>query len=291
MSAAAKNTIILFILLVVITSAGVFRVHIYSTEKLKRIEKMNAEKRIEIKSIADKVKNYDVAVKVLEDSKMKWRTREKVLQKDEQSGGTLLFLNDIASKSNSAVKFDFTFLEVSMDNGYGFGKYSITGEGTYYSVYGFINEIENARNLYKIKMLNIQGVDEVSEKTDKPVTIIKFSFILESYFSSEGDEETEYAISNEYVNSVINPFNPLVKKSLPPNNNGLIEVENAKLEAISYDMIIVKDNKGGFTSLKVGDKVYLGYLTSINPKQGEAEFTLNKGGIIEKVILKIFVKN
>ena len=56
-------------------------------------------------------------------------------------------------------------------------------------------------------------------------------------------------------------------------------------------MILVRDRKGRFNSLKVGDKVYLGYLTRIDPKRGEAEFTLNKGGIIEKVVLKIFVKS
>ena len=68
-------------------------------------------------------------------------------------------------------------------------------------------------------------------------------------------------------------------------------MEDAKLEAISYDMVLIRDKKGGFTTLKVGDAVYLGYLTGINVENSEAVFTLNKGGIIEKVTLKVFLKN
>ncbi len=292
MSSAVKNTIILFIMLLIIVFIGIFRIHIYSKEKLKEIEKINSEKRLEIKNIADKAANYDKVVQALKNIKNKWKSREKVLQRDEQSGKTLLFLSNIASESRSAVKFDFAFLEKTVKEGYGFSKYNITGEGAYRNVYGFIDKIENAKNLYKIKLLNMQGKEETSEKTGKPVTVINFSFILEAYSSFEDDYvDSDAVLSYTFKKPSVNPFNPLVKKNLPPNKKGLIEVENARLEAISFDMILIRDSKGRFTSLKTGDEVYLGYLTNINPEKGEAAFTLNKGGLIEKVTLKMFLKN
>ncbi|MFC1558166.1 hypothetical protein ACFL40_02295 [candidate division KSB1 bacterium] len=292
MSSAVKNTIILFIMLLIIVFIGIFRVHIYSKEKLKEIEKINNEKRLEIKNIADKAANYNNAVQALKNIENKWKTREKVLQRDEQSGKTLLFLSNIASETNSTVKFDFAFLENTVKEGYRFSKYNITGEGPYSRVYGFIDKIEKAKNLYKIKLLNMQGKEGTSEKTGRPVTVINFSFILEAYSAFEDDDvDSEAMISYTYKKPLVNPFNPLVKKNIPPNTKGLIEVENARLEAISYDMILIRDSKGRFTSLKTGDEVYLGYLTKINPEKSEAVFTLNKGGLIEKVILKIFIKN
>lgn len=292
MSTTVRNSIILFVLFLIITLIGVFRIHIYSQEKLKNIEKINVEKKAEVKRIADKIKNYDLTMKAFEDIKTQWNKREKVLLEDEKGGETLLFLNNIASEKNSRVEFDFVFLGKENKGDYGFSRYSIKGEGTYYSVYGFINKIEEAKSLYKIKLLSMQSIEEVSENTYRAVTKIRYSFVLEVYYS---DINEDYISNNkysyEYKKPVINPFNPLIKKNLPKNINGLIEIEDASLEAISHDMVLVKDNKGRFRSLKAGDKVYLGYLTNINPEKGEAEFTLNKGGIIEKVILKIFTKS
>ncbi|MCK4966621.1 hypothetical protein KAS50_06300, partial [bacterium] len=227
MSSAVKNTIVLFLMLLIIIFVGIFRVHIYSNEKLERIEKINSEKRLEIKNIADKAANYDKAIQALNNIKNKWKTREKVFQKDEQSGKTLLFLSNIASETNSVVKFDFAFLEKIVKEGYEFSKYNITGEGAYRNVYGFIDKIENAKNLYKIKLLNMQGKEETSEKTGKPATVVNFSFILEAYSSFEDDYiDSDAVLSYTYNKPVVNPFNPLVKKNLPPNTKGLIEVEN-----------------------------------------------------------------
>ena len=49
----------------------------------------------------------------------------------------------------------------------------------------------------------------------------------------------------------------------------------------------VVDQKNNFRTLEPGDEVYLGYVTKLLPEQGRIECTLNKGGIFEKVELKI----
>jgi hypothetical protein len=49
----------------------------------------------------------------------------------------------------------------------------------------------------------------------------------------------------------------------------------------------VLDQTNVIRTLQEGDEVYLGYVTKIDPEGGRIECTLNKGGIIEKVELKI----
>jgi len=39
-------------------------------------------------------------------------------------------------------------------------------------------------------------------------------------------------------------------------------------------------------TLEEGDEVYLGYVTKIVPEEGRVEFTLNKGGIVERFELR-----
>ena len=49
----------------------------------------------------------------------------------------------------------------------------------------------------------------------------------------------------------------------------------------------VLDQTNTIRTLQEGDEVYLGYITKIDPESGSIEATLNKGGIIDKVDLKI----
>lgn len=292
MSIYLKNTLILILLFLMITGFGVYRVHIYTGKKLKKVERTNEQKREKIKEIYDKVKDFDQAEIVLNEIKEKWNKREKILKKSEKSGPTLAFLNKIAFQKDSKVKFNFKFVEKRMENGYGLGKYKIEGEGFYNNVYSFISKIEKDRNLYKVESLNVRAVERLTGKSKKPITPVSFSFNLNVYFNPDEEvSKPDIKRKPKIEMPVINPFNPIVKKKLPPNTRGLIEVEDAKLEAVSVNMVLVRDKKGRFKSLKVGDEVYLGYLTDVYPQRGEARFTLNKGGFIQRVTLKIFFED
>lgn len=179
-----------------------------------------------------------------------------------------------------------------MRSDYGVSRYSITGEGLYRDVYGFISKIESDRNLHMLESLKLNGVEKILEKTKKAVSLVNFAVIMDAYFNPDEDTYDPSIESKfQYKTPPVNPFSPLIKKVIPPNRKGLIEVENAVIEAMSAEMVLIRDKKGRFKSLKVGDEVYLGYLTAVNPEKGEAEFTLNKGGVVEKVILRMFVEN
>jgi len=81
-------------------------------------------------------------------------------------------------------------------------------------------------------------------------------------------------------------FYPLVH-DIPPNTEGLINVEQSRLIGLTAEKLFLVDQTGTLQELQIGDEVYLGSLSSINQQSQAAEFVLNKGGIIEKYTLQI----
>ena len=81
----------------------------------------------------------------------------------------------------------------------------------------------------------------------------------------------------------------MIREGLPPNSEARVEVEKSTLRAITKSMAFVEDQAGELVTLGVGDRVYLGYLTEVNPAQSVAKFTLNKGGIVETVTMALEV--
>ena len=127
-------------------------------------------------------------------------------------------------------------------------------------------------------------------KTDSPDKIpknyINYNLTVAGYSSKE---KLELPGENNYQNPsaprLYNLFSPLIKENLPPNTENLLIVTNAKLQGLTSDQAFLLDEKGNMIVLKEGDRVYLGYLTRIDKSAGQVEFTLNKGGFLETVVI------
>jgi hypothetical protein len=83
------------------------------------------------------------------------------------------------------------------------------------------------------------------------------------------------------------PFSPVISSGIPPNMNSLVEIERSDLKAVIPGKAFVLDQGNEIRTLREGDEVYLGYVTKLDSESGRLEATLNKGGIIQKVELKI----
>lgn len=81
-------------------------------------------------------------------------------------------------------------------------------------------------------------------------------------------------------------FYPLIH-NIPPNTEGLINVEQSRLIGLTAEKIFLMDQAGTLRELQVGDEVYLGSLSSINQQTQSAVFVLNKGGIVEEYALQL----
>lgn len=89
---------------------------------------------------------------------------------------------------------------------------------------------------------------------------------------------------DRYMNS--NPFYPMVHP-VPPNEDGLVDVEKSRLIALSTGKAFVKNQDRDVVELNIGDAVYLGTLRKVDQKQQTATFLLNRGGIYDWVTLSI----
>ena len=144
--------------------------------------------------------------------------------------------------------------------------------------------LENGPYIYKVKGLSLRGVESGS------TTALAMPFEVEiwAYFATVDElPSIQRTLSDVSSPRIGNPFKPIIKRSLPANTRGLIEVERAALRAIVPGKAIIADHKGNIHAIREGDEVYLGYLTRINPELGTCEFSLNKGGSARRFTLKL----
>jgi len=84
-------------------------------------------------------------------------------------------------------------------------------------------------------------------------------------------------------------FYPLVRTDLPPNDQLLVNLEEATLISIVGDRAIFQD-KSGQHIVREGDAVYLGQIVKVDPAQATVRATLNKGGVIETVDVQMDIE-
>jgi len=97
-------------------------------------------------------------------------------------------------------------------------------------------------------------------------------------------------IENQIPDDILtsyDPFKPLILSKLPPNIEGRINVAGSRLVALTNTKAFIMDQEGRMKELKVGDKVYLGFLSRIDLNRGRVVFNMNKGGIYSTEVLTL----
>ncbi len=290
MSYALRNTIVLAAFLAIIFSVGFYLTKVVQPGEKKKLltEVVTLNRTIdqrpgveaELKSAEDK----------LADMKSKYAKRFKVIPSNDTTALTYAYLNRVMNASGF-VKFDMLYQGPTTRPQYGYNAYNLKGETSYTSLFKFIWYLEHARLLYKIGDLSLTGHEIYDDSTGLTKTIIPFTMNLQAYYSSVAGVSSEMSGSDPTfyrpVGVGLNFLKPLISTQPPPNVRGLVDVERSDLRAVMSDKVFIVDQNGMGHILSVGDEVYLGYLTKIDPSQNEAEFTLNKGGIIDRVDLKV----
>jgi hypothetical protein len=189
-------------------------------------------------------------------------------------------------KYSGVLDFDMLYQGTKQAGGYQYNVYNIKGEGPFHKIYNFISYLEKGPLFYKIERLILRMVENKDPETKVYQIIVPFEMEIWALFADVPDlPPIRRSLRNVRVSRVSNPFYPFIYRDLPANTDELPEVERAELKAILKDKVLIADVEGNIHELIEGDKVYLGYLKSINPDNNEAEFILNKGGIVEKFSL------
>ena len=221
---------------------------------------------------------------LIQKEEFKLTNLNKQIVTEVSSAKTYSYLNSILDHAGILI-FDMYFTDKKNTEGYGYNIYTIKGEGSFDTIYKFLWYIERGPQIYKIKKINLRGIEGPRTGRSK---IIVFEIEIWALYASVNElPQIKRTLADIEISSVTNPFNPYVSRSLPPNTANLIEVERADLKAVIPGKAFVADHKGKVHVIKEGDKVYLGYTTKIDATKSQVEFTLNKSGLVKKFRLKL----
>lgn len=311
MSNLGYNIIILATCWALVTGAGVWVTFFEQPEELERLEKAEKLARLRQAEVTALLAEQSTSSKMAQEIITKWRARYKLIPDELKSPDIVGYLNRLTAIGFK--NFDVKFAENRRGRDFGTYTFKANGRAYYTSLYKFIWEIENNRNFYRIRDLTLDQIDLVTENeetgTDELQVLVSFSMSIDAFYGganglSAGDEgfvglfESDGLPINKadgaerppvpsYVlpemKPPTNPFYPLIMDAVPPNTYNLLDVEQAKLVSIigSDKAVFVEGNE--YKTLGVGDPVYLGEITLIDPTNDRVLARLNRGGIIDEV--------
>ncbi len=288
MSYKVRNSIVLGVLLLLIVGVGTYVRAFHLPKKQNTID---AEiKRIdeELSNTPNLIHEYNTLSETVAETKKRWESRNKEIPAEDITGRTYDYFSSLIERSGG-LKLNMIYQGGQPRGNYGFNVYNLRGEGRFDNLYKFIWYLENGRKLFKVNTLTMKGLEVSSaEKEDAGQLIVTFEMSVNAFFATIPELAVPAADPLTVPTYVgMDPFEPVISANLPPNKYELVEIERSDLKAVIPGKEFVVDQKNNFRTLEPGDEVYLGYVTKLLPEQGRIECTLNKGGIFEKVELKI----
>jgi hypothetical protein len=282
-----RNIVVLGVLCLLLFGISGYIVFYHYPSKIKTAEKKIASLRKQIANLGGVEQEYNNIDKIIQEKEQRLANLDKRVVPAVTPSESYRYLISILNYSGM-LDFDMLFQGTREGNGYKYNVYNIKGEGPFYVIYEFITYLEKGPLFYKIERLNLRMVEDKDKETMMYKIIIPFEMEIWALFADVPDlPPIKRTLASVRVPRVTNPFYPFIYSNLPANVDSLPEVERADLKAIVNDRIFLADADGMIHELKEGDRVYLGYLKRIDADNNEAEFILNKGGIIERFSLHI----
>jgi len=286
-----RNTLVLLgFLATILIIGGYFVVYLYPADIAKhQAEIMHLQQ--EIATLDGVEQQLPQVEKQINFEQEKLTNLRKQIVSQVTPASSYAYLNAI-TRFSGFFQYDMGFKGPNQLSNYGYNLYNIRGEGSFHNIYKFIWYLERGPQIYRIKKLSLRGVESKDPETEAAQFIVPFELEVWALFAKVQDlPPIKRKLEDIRCPAVGNPFYPVVFKELPGNANQLIETERAELKAVIPEKAFIADHTGQVQVLREGDEVYLGYCTRIDAANGQVEFTLNKGGIVEKYILKLRFEN
>jgi hypothetical protein len=282
-----RNSIALGVLFLLILGVGTYIRAFNQPRKSKQIEKDIKKIDEELQSTPNLVNEFNDVSALLSDTQKRWENRNKDIPPVDVTSQSYAYFSRLIDLSGY-VKLDMIYNGVQSFGSYGYNIYNLKGEAPFDNFYKFIWYLENDRKLYKIQTITLRGVEVAPTEKEEGKLLVTFDMLVHAYFSSVAELSSSLGERSITPNPLaVDPFFPVISSGIPPNMRKLVEIERSDLKAVIIGKAYVLDQENTIRTLQEGDEVYLGYVTKIDPALGRIEATLNKGGIIEKVELKI----
>ncbi len=287
MSYTLRNSIVLATLLVLVAVGGFYWVGMYQSGRIDSLLEHKASLRTDLDNINSALSVYDITLAHVNRLKARWQGRSQVVPARDTPARTLAYIDGYLDRARAkSVSFDFMFTGVTDHEDHSFNTYSLQGESRFEDLYGLIWHVENGQRFYAVDGLQIE-YSEPERRTSR-WDWIRFRIILSAYFVPESLVEDLPPLSESLADDQPgNPFLPLITQTLPSNRRGRLDVDKARLTALTEDAAYLVDRASKMHVLRQGDRVYLGLLDKIDMGGNRVEFLLNKGGIWERRTLRV----
>ena len=262
------------------------------------------EKQEEIQTLQANLKDAEAR---LASARRRWETQYKIVPKTISSPEVVGYLTELTQTGFQT--FDVASSGTEERDGYRVHTFTAEGEAFFTNLYRFVWTIENNRPFYRVRDLELtyleeRETDEETGRTQMDV-LVSFQMDVEAIYGAVRNIPTpdrrevdrlpvaKAAPSPPLPSSVlpnpapeVNQFYPLVFEQIPPNEDGRLNVESAQLLSILDGQALFQTAEG-IDRVREGDRVYLGRIVEVNPREGRVVARLNKGGIIERVELSL----
>ena len=284
-----RNTIALGVVWFVITIIGVILWAIWQPRQINKITKATQaiNKQLEdLPGLTDDVQRLTVQY---QDIKRRYDSRSKEIPQFDVSSQTYSYMSQGIDEAGF-LKFDMKFIGTSEKTSWGYNSYKLElGEAQFENLFKFVYFLENGRRLYKIASMRLEQKEAIDPDTKEVAKWISFDMEIHAYFVRNVPElgTSLAAQSLTMIPSPYDPFHSMITQTLaseaPP---GEIDADQVFVKAVLPGKAFVLTDKS-LIVLHLGDKVWRGNVTRVNPAESAVEFTLDEGGVVRKLIKKI----
>lgn len=286
MKYSIRNTIILLLTLIIMVGGGWLYIHNEFDTEIENTRATLTEKEAELREVENYASQFSSAQANYNEVIYTRMNHPKELFQNHSSSALYDYLQQL-NRGLSFTELNYAFTDSVQNEDHGIINATVDGEGNYQNLTNFLYRLEYSRPLIQIRAVELSSINELEK-----LSTVDFQVFLSAYYR-RGDWSSyraDLTTSSPLGNILHNPYYPLIRP-IPPNTENLPNVENSRLIALTGNTAHIIDQTGVLKRLAIGDRVYLGSLTSINLENREATFQLNKGGIIDRVVLNLTPEN
>jgi len=286
-SYALRNTLVLAAVLLVLGGLGWGWLNFTYGESLERLDKDVEKKEIRLKQLGVVLADYDYMQDKLNQTLRKWDFYPKTLLPENSVHETYRYLETISSR-RAGFDYEFKLSGISQSEDVIIANYQLKGNGNYRNINRFIQFLEKSKPMYKIESLQLtRSAGGQGSDNDIKVTLKFMGMFVSGDKEELIKDDDPFILSSSNFSTRYDPFRPSVLNKLPPNRENLLVVERARVIAILKGLAYIQDQGGNMLTMRVGDRIYLGLIEKIDLKKSEVIFAMNRGGIFDRVVLKL----
>jgi hypothetical protein len=289
------NTLLLACMTLLVAGAGYYLHAVRHPAQMRHVDDLGKAARLQNVQVERLLAEESQTQALAQQAVRKWRARYKYIPEQLETADILLYFEQLGTSGFEEIHIDLDATHIKPE--YRYYTFKITGKASFTDLHRFVWHLENNREFYHVRNLSMRSVVHVEENrltgVGRMMDVVQFSMDIDAFFAGARGLSAsldELAQVPEWLLPIRTPahnsFYPVVRTDLPNNDQLLVNVQTAKLVMILGDQAVIEDERGQH-QLRVGDPVYLGTITGIDPIRVVVAATLNMGGVTKVVELRM----